>query len=165
MQRDASVDFDNGSSNVATHDRAFEDFLESVSVLTIMLCDSDALDFLILILRGESVLVEGKPYAGVAKLLALVGRPNHSVNVHTLEDLIRTEQNLILEADCHRRLLAEAFQDDGVQALLVFGEEEVQVRSDVDYDRSCRRVDIEFHFNQGELVLHPPQEFDDRPQR
>ena len=43
-----------------------------------------------------------------------------------------------------------------MQALLVFGKEEIQVRSDMDYDWSCRRVDVEFHVDLGELVLHPP---------
>ena len=37
MQFDALVDFSNGSSDVATHDRAFEDFLEGIPVLAIML--------------------------------------------------------------------------------------------------------------------------------
>lgn len=59
----------------------------------------------------------------------------------------------------------EAFQDDGVQTLLVFGEKEIQVRPDVDYDWSCRGIDVEFHVYLGKLVLHPPQEFEDRPQR
>ena len=111
------------------------------------------------------MLVEREPDAGVAELLTLVCRPNYPANVHTPENLIRAEQNLILEADCNRRHVAEALQDDGVQTLLVFGEEEIQVGSDVDYDGGCRRVDIEFHVDLGELVLHPPQEFHDRPQR
>ena len=50
-----------------------------------------------------------------------------------------------------------------MQALVVFGEEEIQMRSDVDDNWARRRVDIEFHVNLGELVLHPPQQFDNRP--
>jgi len=121
-----------------------------------MLRNGDGLDFLILILRGDRVLVEGEPDAGVAKLLALVGRANGSVNVHTSENLIRAEQDLVLEADGYRRYVTEAFQDDGMQALLVFGEEEVQVWPDMDYDWSCGRIDIEFDVYLGKLVLHPP---------
>jgi hypothetical protein len=51
-----------------------------------------------------------------------------------------------------------------MQALMVFGEEGIQVWSDVDYYGYGRSVDIELHVYLGELVLHPPQEFDDRPQ-
>ena len=109
------------------------------------------------------MLVEGEPDAGVAELLTLVGWPNRSADIHTPEYLVLTKQNLVFEADCYRWYIAEALQDDCMQALVVFGEEEIQVRSDMDDNWARRRVDIEFHVNLGELVLHPPQQFDDRP--
>ena len=130
-----------------------------------MLCNGDGLDFLILILRGDRVLVEGEPDTGVAEFLALVSWSDRSADIHTPEGLVRTEQDLVLETDRYRRYVTEAFQDDGVQTLLVFGEEEIQMRSDVDYDWSRRRVDVEFHVNLGKFVLLPPKEFNDRPQR
>ena len=37
VQHDASVDFGHGSSNVATHYRALEDFLQGIPVLSIVL--------------------------------------------------------------------------------------------------------------------------------
>ena len=60
------------------------------------------------------MLVEGEPDAGVPEFLAVVSRSNRSADVHSPENLVRTEQNLVLEADRYRWYFAEAFQDDRV---------------------------------------------------
>lgn len=128
-----------------------------------MLRNGDGLDFLVLIL-WDRVVVEGEPDAGVPQLLTLVGWPDRSADVHMSEDLTRYEQGVVLEADRYRWHVTETFQNDRVQALLMFGEEEIQVRFDVDYDGGCGGVNIELHLYLGEVVLQSPQVLHNRPQ-
>lgn len=91
VQHDALIDFNDCSSDIATHDGTFEDFIQCISVLSVVLCDGDGLDFLILILGGDCVLVEGEPDAGITELLTLVCRSNSPVDIHAPESLIWTE--------------------------------------------------------------------------
>lgn len=163
MQQNALVNFSHGPGDIATHHRTFKDFLECIPFLSIMLRNGDGLDFLILILWG-SMLIEGEPDTGIAELLAVVSWPDRSADVHMSKSLLWSEQDLVLESDRDRWRVAEALEGDRVQALVVFREEEIQVGSDVDDNGRCSRGDVELHFYLGELVLHPPQEFEDRVQ-
>ena len=172
--------FDDSSRNVPIHHRTKSNLVERITprVLCILLRDNDTLDFLRSIICycmrratfeafTDNIIVKTEPDTRIPQLVSWICWTKCSANLNLGQWLLAATDDGIFVSQCYWGMRVPWLsQANCVQSLMISGEEQVKVWTQMEYHWGCGRVlQVEFDLYLREQMLERSEGGNDCPER